>query len=141
MKKLLYFSFLFILLSGCKDKDDKEPVPLIKPIIGKWLVAETEVTVNGTKVWQPASASQSVYVIFRSDGVVLNGDGKANCCGTKELKVNGSIFEIKPETEVAFYINCELVNCYACPVLDIEYAGNEMIINTCFGTRIKYFRV
>jgi hypothetical protein len=93
------------------------------------------------KVWQPVSASQPVYMTFRSDGVVLDGDGKANCCGPKELKVNGSLFEIKPQTEVTFNMNCASVDCYGCPVLDIEYAGNEMIINTCFSTRIKYVRV
>jgi hypothetical protein len=142
MKKLLYFSLLLIFLTGCKnDKDDNTPEPLIKPLVGKWLLKQTELTVNGKKVWQPAPASQPVYLLFRSDGIILNADGKASCCGPKELKINGGLYEIKPQTTVVYSLDCTAVDCFACPTFDIEYAGNEMIISSCFDTRIKYVRV
>lgn len=142
MKKLLYIPLLFIFLVACKsNKEEAEPTSLIDPLVGKWLVKEIELTVNGNKVWQPASPSQPEYLIFRSDGVMLDVNEKASCCGPRELKINGSLYEIKPQTEVVYSLNCAAVDCVGCPVLDVEYFGNEMITSCYLGPRVKYVRI
>ncbi len=141
MKRLLYIPLLLIFLFSCKkDEQDASPQNLVSSLDGKWLMTETEVTVNGKKVWQAVNTLTPVYLIFRSDGVILDGDGKANCCGPNELNINGRSFKIQPQSAVSYNSNCAAVNCIACPVLDIEQSGNQMIITYCIGGRVKYIK-
>ncbi|GLU51948.1 hypothetical protein [Dyadobacter frigoris] len=142
MKRLLYIPLLLILLLGCKsnENDSATPQSLVTSLSGKWLMTETEVTVNGKKVWQVVNTLTPVYLIFRSDGVMLDGDGKASCCGPNALSINGNFFKIEPQSEVTYSLDCAAVDCLACPVLDIEYSGNQMIITYCIGGRVKYIK-
>lgn len=142
MKRLLYIPLLLIFLLGCKSNENDAATPqgLVASIEGKWLMTETEVTVNGKKVWQAVNTLTPVFLIFRSDGVILDGDGKASCCGPNELSINGTSYKIQPQSAVTYNANCAAVNCVACPVLDIEYSGNQLIITYCIGGRVKYVK-
>ena len=138
MKRLFYIPLLFILLFGCKkDKIDMQPDEIIEPLVGKWLLTESEQSVNGKKVWQPVNSNDPQYLVFRFDGVMFDKDGNAACCAPKELSINGNLFTIQPKTKV-IYDNCVAVLCLYCPVFDIEYVGNQMIISYCGAGRVKY---
>ncbi|MBE9461192.1 hypothetical protein ACFP1I_20400 [Dyadobacter subterraneus] len=140
MKRLFYIPLLFILLFGCKkDKIDMQPDEIIEPLVGKWLLTESEQSVNGKKVWQPVNSNDPQYLVFRFDGVMFDKDGFANCCTPKELSINGNSFTIQPKRKVV-YGKCAAVSCAYCAVWGIEYSGNEMILNYCFGVREKYIK-
>lgn len=140
MKRLFYIPLLFILLVNCKkDNVDAQPDEIIKPIVGEWLLTETEQVVNGKKVWQPAKTMNLEYLVFRSDGVMFDKDGYANCCAPQKLSINGNSYTIQPETKV-LYEKCVNVSCVYCEVLNIDYSGDQMILTYCFGARVKYIK-
>jgi hypothetical protein len=142
MKKLLYIPLVLVCFFACKnDKEEINPESLIGPLVGKWMVKETELIVNGKKVWQPASASLPVYVTIHSDGIILDADGNVDCCGSNELNINGSSFKIDPKSRIPFSGNCIGVSCVICPAQDIDHSGNEMIISYCMGPRVRYVKI
>ncbi|MCF0057286.1 hypothetical protein [Dyadobacter sp. CY356] len=140
MKKLFYIPLLFIFLFNCKkDNVDAQPDEIIKPIVGQWRLAEIEQEVKGKKNWQPVDSITSQYLVFRSDGVMFDKNGIANCCGPKELSINDAFFRIRPKTEVN-YNHCSAANCEYCAVMDIDCSGDQMIITNCSGPRFKYIK-
>ncbi|GLU51949.1 hypothetical protein [Dyadobacter frigoris] len=140
MKRLFYIPLLFIFLFNCKnDKIDARQDEIIKPIVGQWRLTEIEQEVKDKKIWQPVDSITSQYLVFRSDGVMFDKNGIANCCGPKELSINGASFRIKPKTKVN-YDHCAAANCAYCAVMDIEYSGDQMIITNCNPVRFKYIK-
>lgn len=140
MKRLFYITLLFIFLFNCKnDKIDARQDELIKPIVGQWRLTEIEQVVNGKKVWQPLDSISPQYLVFRSDGLMFDKNGFANCCGPKELSINGFSFKVNPETHVN-YGHCAAVSCAYCAVFGVEYSGDQMILTYCSGPRFKYIK-
>ncbi|WP_159470631.1 hypothetical protein [Dyadobacter sp. 3J3] len=140
MKRLFYIPLLLILLLNCKkDKIDTQPDEIMKPLVGKWHLTETEETVNGKKMWVPVTLT-TVYVTFRFDGILLDEKEMVGCCATKIYNINNTKFEVIPRAAVPYY-DCSTVYCAACPSYDIEFNGNEMIISRCNSARSKYIRV
>lgn len=140
MKRYFYIPLLFLFLFNCKkDKVDSQSDEIINPIVGQWLLTEAEQVVNGKKVWQPVTPTNPQYLVFRSDGVMFDKNGIANCCGPKELSINGASFRIKPKTKVN-YDHCASANCANCTFMDIDYSGNQMIITNCNPVRFKYIK-
>jgi hypothetical protein len=138
MKRLLYFSVILLFLSNCKNDSDAVSMDFMpQSVPGKWLLTETEQTVNGKQVWQAANVVQPEYIIFRSDGVILNEKEEASCCSPQILNVNNKQFEIKPQQPVNFTQDCSQIFCGSCPVWDIELKGDEMIISKCQTPRAK----
>lgn len=141
MKRLLYFSLFLLTLSNCKDDADAVPQNLsTQSLPGKWLLTETEQTINGKQVWQAANIARPEYIIFRSDGVILNEKEEANCCSPTVLNINNKKFEIIPQQPVNYTEDCSQIFCGSCPVWDIEMKGNEMIISKCQTPRSRYVR-
>jgi len=141
MKRLFYIPlFLLIALACSDDKDAVQADSAIPNSDTKWLLTETEQNVNGKKVWTAVNTLQPEYIIFRYDGVILNGDGKASCCSPKSLLINNKTFEIKPQSEISYNVDCAAVFCAPCPVWDVEMNGSEMIIAQCQNPRNKYIR-
>lgn len=110
MKKLLYLLLLPLLLLNCKKKDP-EPLPVIKEIAGKWRLEANGKTVNGQKVWEKANDNPPYYLVFRFDGVLFDGEGKARCCAPDSLIVNGVPFKIKPLAPIPENPECHLLDC------------------------------
>lgn len=142
MKKLFYIPLLFILLLNCKnDKIDTQPDEIMKPLVGKWYLAETEQMVNGEKVWVPFTALKAVYLNFRFDGLMLDENSKASCCAPQIYNINNTIFEVRRRAAVSYVADCSTLYCdFFCYTYDIEVAGNEMIISSCNSLKSKYFR-
>lgn len=141
MKRLIYIPLFLLMALACADKDDmvRENMDIPNSEV-RWILTETEQTVNGKKVWMPAQTMQPGYLIIRNDGVILNGDGKASCCSPKSLLINNSLFEVKPQAAIAYVSDCSTVICAPCPVWEIEMKGNEMIVAQCQNPRNKYVR-
>jgi hypothetical protein len=141
MKQFIYLSLLLMMLSNCKESEDTPPMSLAtQTVSGKWLLKETEQIVNGKLVWQPSNALSPGYIIFRSDGVIMNEEGKVSCCAPKLLNINNKQFEIKPDKAFEYAEDCSQIFCGSCPVWDIELKGDEMIISPCQVPRNKYVR-
>lgn len=142
MKRSLYLFIFIISALGCKNNQDAfdSPQNAIASVGGKWLLTETEQSVNGKAVWMPAIILQPEFIVFRYDGVILNADEKAGCCPPKFLNINKSSFEIKPQESITYVSDCSTVLCGACQVWDISISGDEMIIAKCQTPRSKYVR-
>ncbi|WP_159470633.1 hypothetical protein [Dyadobacter sp. 3J3] len=139
MKRLFYIPLLILFLFNCKkDKIDTQPDEIMKPLVGRWNLKETEQIVNGEKVWVPFAGSEAVYTNFRFDGIELDENGKASCCAPKIYNINNTIFEVTPRVAVAYDYDCTLVDCMPCPSYDIEVNGNQMMISRCSLARSKY---
>lgn len=141
MKRLFYIPLFLIIGFACADNQDAVQPDFFAPASDtKWLLIETEQSVNGKKTWTAVNTLQPEYLIFRNDGVILNGDGKASCCSPKSLLINNQTYEIKPQSAVVYVNDCTTVICAPCPVWDIEMNGDEMIIAQCQNPRNKYRR-
>jgi hypothetical protein len=144
MKRLLCIPILVIMLLGCKSNENDSVAAksvALQSIVGKWLMSETEQIVNGKLVWTKATTLTPVYLSFSPEGVPLDSDGLAFCCGPDELYVNGSNIKIDPKAKLP-YVNpvCVLSSCISCPTMDIEQSGNEMVVSYCQGGRVKYVK-
>ncbi len=110
-------------------------------IAGNWRLAEIErASVDNKNVWENASASQVDTISFRSDGVILQANGLPRCCAPKSLIINGQLMDIKPQSPIPDNPICALVNCVYCPVWEITFTGNELIVSSCLNQRRKYIR-
>lgn len=142
MKRFLYIPLLFILLLNCKkDKIDSQPEEIMKPLVGKWYLAETGKSVNGLTVWTPFPGSEAVYLNFRFDGVLLDENGKASCCAPKIFTINNTRFQVIPRAAISYSADCSAVYCSSCPFYEIEVNGNEMFLTYCDSSRARYIRV
>ena len=141
MKRLIYIPLFLIIVFACAENNDAErPVAALPTSDSKWLLTETEQLVNGKKVWVAVSTLQPEFLVFRYDGMILNGDGKASCCYPKNLLINNTSYEVKPQSAVSYTSDCSSVICAPCPIWDIEMKGSEMIIAQCQNPRNKYVR-
>ena len=144
MKRLLYVPILVMMLLGCKSNENDSVAAqsaALQSIFGKWLMTETEQVVNGKLVWTKATTLTPVYLSFSPEGVLLDSDGLAFCCGPDELYVNGSNIKIDQKAKLTYFNEaCATVNCIGCPTMDIEQSGHEMIVSYCQGGRVKYIR-
>ncbi|MCF0057288.1 hypothetical protein [Dyadobacter sp. CY356] len=143
MKRILYIPFLLIFLLGCKSKenDGVAAQELAYSLAGSWQMTETEMTINNKKVWQADTSKNLQYLNFSPEAVLLDKNGKAGCCAAREYNINGNLYKIDPQVWASYYDEaCELVNCFGCQRLDIEYFGKEMIMTGCTGIRVKYVK-
>jgi hypothetical protein len=129
MKRYLYTLLIPFLLLNCKEREP-EPLPAIKEIVGKWRLDAIEKTVNGQTAWEKVSYDQPWYLVFRFDGVILDGNGLPYCCAPETLIVNGAPFKIKPRAEIPENPQCYLVDCASCPSWDLEQKENELILTS-----------
>lgn len=143
MKSILYISISLIVLIACK-KDDTDTLfadYAITPITGSWRLIEVEKGLaTGQTSWAPVAAGQSDTLSFRYDGVVLDGGGEPICCGPNTLIINGVVRPVKPQQPLAPNPACALINCVGCTTWELQFAGNELIITSCNGQRMKYVR-
>ncbi|MCF2516904.1 hypothetical protein [Dyadobacter sp. CY351] len=143
MKQLLYIPFCIALLLSCK-KDTMEAMnaPELLSVQGKWyLTAVEKNAIDGrNKVWEPIDLAKADTLIFRSDGVMLDTDGKPRCCAPGMLIINDQVMPVKPQVALPPNPLCVLVNCVNCPSWDIELSGPEMIVTPCNNQRLKYVR-
>ena len=141
MKRILYALLLPILLVGCKKHDFETP-PEIKEIVGKWRLKAVEKTVNGQTVWEEVPAADVSTFTIRFDGVILDKDGLPPCCGLGQYSIDGVPYVVKPQAEVPYNAQCELINCGSCPRNMVVENGELIITSTCEKsvTRSKYVR-
>lgn len=143
MKRLLYLPLVLACLLSCKEDSDSGPMQALtfQTMSGRWHSAEVEKSSLGNGgTWEPIAAAQSDTLIFRSDGVILNADGKPRCCAPTTLTIDGKLFDVKPTSALPANAACEFVNCVTCPTWEISWQGNQMIIATCTSPRTKYVR-
>jgi hypothetical protein len=144
MKRLLYIPFCIALLLACK-KDSVDAyygLADFQTIEGKWYLSAIEKNaIDGTgSSWEPVKSNQADTLIFRSDGVILETDGKPACCAPGTLLVNGSLMAVKPQTALPPNPLCTMVNCVNCTTWELYLSGNEMIVSPCSKPRLKYIR-
>ena len=144
MKRLYCIPLLLIMLLGCKSNENDDVAAqsaALQSLVGKWLMTETEQIVNGKLVWTKATTLTPVYLFFSPEGVPLDSDSLAFCCGPAELYINGSNIKLDPKAKLPYYNPvCALASCISCPTMDIEQSGNEIIVTYCQGGRVKYVR-
>ncbi|TDE14501.1 hypothetical protein [Dyadobacter psychrotolerans] len=132
---LLTLIFSFILFA-CQ-KDDKDPVAGVEPIVGSWRLAAVEKIADGKSSWENVQNPDGNDLNFRYDGVIVDSQGRGICCGPGSLVINGNNFTIKPKTELD-YGHCAAVNCVYCPTWEIEVKDNELTVSTCGQGKRKY---
>jgi hypothetical protein len=106
MKRLLCIPILVIMLLGCKSNENDSVAAqsaALQSIVGKWLMTESEQIVGGKPVWKPVMNLTPVYITFSPEGIPLDDNGKAGCCGPKELNINGRTFTLDPAVQQTFY--------------------------------------
>lgn len=143
MKRLLYIPFCIMLMLSCKkDSMDTLSAADFLSIQGKWYLSATEKNaINGTKnVWEPIEPSKADTLVFRSDGIILDPDGKPACCAPGILIINGVVMDVKPQIALPANPLCALVNCGNCPSWEIQLSGSEMIVKPCNNPRLKFVR-
>lgn len=140
--KYLLSCLLFLSMTQCRDKNVAPET--LQPLVGKWRLEAYEVTNNGKKEWVIAYDNQTSanYLIFRSDGAILQGNGLGICCGPNALNINGKTFEIKPQSPIPDNPGCALIDCIGCPTWKLELSDDEFILNLCsLSSKSKYVRV
>lgn len=140
LRQLYILVFLFLLQSCTSDSDSITPADL-NSITGTWRLIQIEKGGFGQKYWESAVSTSADYLIFRADGVVLDADSLAKCCGPTSFLINNQLFEIKPSQAVTVNPLCAVVNCASCPTWEIQWKQNELIISYCDGSREKYARL
>lgn len=138
MSKIV-FVFLMLLFSGCKKVEGPEPLPAIKEIVGRWRLVANEYSQNG-KVVREKPASKT-YLIFRFDGVMLNGNGALECCNPASLVLNGKPFKIEPLAHILIKRNCATVLCLFCEYLDVVQDGDTMVTTLSCNDNYRQFYV
>ena len=138
MRRLLYAVIFLIILFGCK-KDDPEPVAEIKPLAGSWDLKAIEKINNGVATWENVSVLDASYLTFRFDGVLMDSNGKPECCPPDLLVINGSKVHVKPLADMTNE-RCILADCNGCAAWNIQINGSELILKTCNPSRLKYIR-
>ncbi|MCF2488496.1 hypothetical protein [Dyadobacter sp. CY347] len=116
--------------------------PDLVSVQGKWILTAVEKNaIDGTKnVWEAIVPGKADTLIFRSDGVILDTDGKPRCCAPGTLIINGNVMPVKPQVALPPNPLCAVVNCISCPSWEIELSGSEMIVTPCNNQRLKYVR-
>nr|WP_295926014.1 hypothetical protein [uncultured Dyadobacter sp.] len=139
MKNILFSFILLFVLVACK-KDDPNPDPEIKEIVGKWKRTAIEKNVDGSNIWVPTEGEPR-YMVFRYDGVIFDENGCRNCA-PNSYYVNGRLFQVRPKEDVKNNSSCPMVDCIACATWDIDQSDDELIITLCkpFNRRSKYMR-
>ncbi|CAG4993786.1 hypothetical protein DYBT9275_01234 [Dyadobacter sp. CECT 9275] len=141
MKSVLHISLLLLLVLGCKKDDADGPVnSFATGLEGRWKLVETEKGVVGNQGWVAVPGEQADYLIFRSDGVLIDSTGLPACCSPIAFIINQKLFEIKPQAPLAANPACSSRNCVLCPTWDIQYSGNELVVSYCDSPRRKYVR-
>lgn len=114
---------------------------IMTSITGPWRLIEVEKGLAaGQTSWAPVAAGRGDTLSFRSDGVVLDGQGKPICCGPNTLIINGGIMPVKPQQPLAANPACAQVNCVGCTTWELQFIGNELILTICNSQRMKYVR-
>lgn len=140
MKQIFIFVLLVLTFSGCKKEENQDPLPEIKTIVGKWRLDAYERIVNGEKVWEKVTGEPS-YLSFRFDGVILGKDGLPTCCAPTSFTLNGILFNIVPKAKLPENPQCALVDCYSCPIWEMEQNEDQLILSYCIGpSRARYIR-
>ncbi|TLV01198.1 hypothetical protein [Dyadobacter luticola] len=143
MKRLLYLPLFLTLFFACKkdSMDSAYDAANIQTIAGPWRLVEVEKTsLANQRFWEKVPANQSDTLVFRSDGVILNGDGTPRCCAPNSLLINGAIMEIKPQSAIPANPICFYVSCVNCPTWELTWTDDTLIISSCLSGRTKYVR-
>lgn len=138
MKYLLYF-LLFLSMAHCRDKNVAPEI--LQPLVGKWRLVAYERVENGRKVWKEVDPQSPSFVSFRFDGVVLDSKELPYCCPPSALNINGKEFKIVPKAAIPENPVCAYVDCIGCAAWEIEWSGDEFILDLCGWSKSKYVRV
>jgi len=133
---------IIILLTviGCK-KENETPLPEITSIVGKWRATEYRQTIGDSTTIQPLSRVNSWTYEFRSDGIILNKNGKIPCCLPLEYFLNGKQFWPKPVIPAELDPVCAYSLCAACPEMQITQTSSDSLrIETCKGSFTSFVR-
>jgi len=113
---------------------------LTESVAGLWHLSEKEAGSFGKKYWIDAQATSKDSRIILRDGSILGEDSLTVCCAPTSLFINKRLIEVKPNPTLTTNPLCTLIECISCPTWDLEWAGNQLIITYCDGTRLKYLR-
>lgn len=105
---------------------------------GKW--ERTAYQINQNE-WVADSISGRVSLIFRADGVPLDGDGFGFCCPPQKLLINGRLINIEPKSPVTTAAFCQTVRCRFCETIEIQVTRESMLWIDCNGGMTSYRRL
>jgi hypothetical protein len=109
-------------------------------VAGTWHLSEKEMGSFGKKYWIDAQGTSKDIRVILPDGSILDADSLMICCAPTSLLINKRLVELKPNPSLTVNPLCALMECVSCPTWDLEWAGNQLVITYCDGTRLKYLR-
>lgn len=142
MKQLVFYFLPILLLSGCKSREEK-PEADVSALTGSWrhvaLYREDE---NGKLAWQDIDEESQRSLTFRSDGALVDHNGKSLCCMPAVFYLNGKRFDTVFPEEAEAQPNCAYVLCGICEAFYLDYDGDELVISGCSpsGSKNRYVK-
>ncbi len=128
----LYVLVLFAFVQ-CK-KENRDPLPEVASIVGKWRIVEYKQIRDDSTVTQKVSNADSYLYEIRYDGVLLNEAGYVPCCLPVEYSLNGKAFTPKPATALELDPVCSYSLCAPCPEMKLTLISpDRLTMETCTG--------
>lgn len=134
MKTAACLLFLLTLLS-CQEDINPKAFELLE---GKWERTAYQIDQNE---WVADSTTGKASLIFRADGVPLDGNGFGFCCPPQNLLVNGRLAAIEPKIPVTTAVFCQTVRCRPCETVEIQVTRESLLWLDCYGGITRYRRL
>jgi len=140
MKRLPLLLLALFAFLQCK-KENRDPMPGIASIVGKWRIVENRQTLGDSIVTEAVPKVNSYVYEFRFDGVLLNSSGYVPCCLPSHYFLNGKAFVPAPATPVELDPICAYSLCAACPEMKLtQTSPDSLAIETCAGSARVFIR-
>lgn len=140
MKRFLHLTLILFAFTQCK-KENRDPLPEIASIVGKWRVVENIQTRGDSVITDPVAKAQSYVYEFRYDGVLLNAGGYVPCCLPSKYSLNGTPFVPNPATPVELDPVCAYSLCAVCPEMKLtQTSPDSLVMTTCPGSARVFVR-
>lgn len=123
---------LLLLVFACrKDNDVRSREADL--LVGKWDRIAYEASAKGGKVWVTVVGDSIPDLTVRSDGVLLDSQGKAICSRPNQLLVNGKLWKVNPQSPVPPNENCYLAYGVLCEIIEFQVTDDNLISFGCSG--------
>ena len=139
MQKAAYLLVLLGLMN-CQRNQDINP-KAFQLLEGKWERTAYQINQGNGKAWVADSTTGKASLLFRADGVPLNGNGFGFCCPPQKLLINGRLTAINPKSSVTTDPFCQYIRCRFCDTIEIQVTEESMLWIGCDGNQVAYLKL
>ncbi len=138
MKTVTYLLVLLAILSCRRDNDIRPREADI--LVGKWDRIAYETPMRRGEVWVETPGDGIPDLIVRSDGVLLDSQGRGLCVQPDQLLVNGKVWKVKSQSPVPINEGCYLAYTTLCESMEFQVTDDNLLSLGCSGKYATRYR-